>query len=75
MVEIRKNMHKDSMQELKNQYNFFLESKISYSSIVEKMGIYREPVESFSPRSVPAQQYRALWNEVKTKLKKKRKTK
>ena len=72
MVEIRKNMHKDSIETLKKQYPYFLESRIPYSSFVEKMGIYREPVGCFSPRSVPARQYEALWAEVK-KLEKKRK--
>jgi cellulose biosynthesis protein BcsQ len=72
MVEIRKNMHKDSMEELKKQYPEFLNTKVSYSSIVEKMGIHREPVGSFSPRSVPAQQYHLLWEEVKKILKKKK---
>ena len=70
MVEIRKNMHKSSMIELKKQYPAFLNSTIPYSSVVEKMGIYREPVERFSPRSVPAQQYRELWIEVIKILKK-----
>ena len=72
MVEIRKNMHKDSMDALKKQYPAFLNSAIPYSSVVEKMGIHREPLESFSPRSVPAQQYRNLWIEVKNILKKKK---
>jgi len=65
MVEIRKNMHKDSIETLKKQYPSFLESKIPYSSFVEKMGIYREPIGCFSPRSAPALQYQALWGEVK----------
>jgi chromosome partitioning protein len=72
MVEIRKNMHKDSIEALKNEYPFFLNNRIPYSSIVEKMGIHRQPVGSFSPRSIPAQQYEALWNEVKKVLKKKK---
>lgn len=72
MVEIRKNMHKDLIEELKKQYPFFLNNKIPYSSVVEKMGIHREPLGSFSPRSVPAQQYQALWGEVKKLLKKKK---
>jgi len=72
MVEIRKNMHKDSMAELKRQYPIFLNSRIPYSSIVEKMGIHREPVGSFSPKSIPAQQYQLLWGEVKKILKKKK---
>jgi cellulose biosynthesis protein BcsQ len=72
MVEIRKNMHKESIEELNKQYPVFLKSKIPYSSIVEKMGIHRKPVGNYSPRSVPAQQYQELWREVKKALKKKK---
>jgi len=70
MVEIRKNMHKDSIETLKKQYPFFLDTRIPYSAIVEKMGIHCQPVNNFSPRSVPAQQYELLWGEVKKVLKK-----
>ena len=72
MVEIRKNMHKDCIDALKKQYPAFLNNAIPYSSVVEKMGIHREPVERFSPRSVPAQQYRELWIEIKKILQKKK---
>jgi cellulose biosynthesis protein BcsQ len=72
MVEIRKNMHKDCIDALKKQYPAFLNNAIPYSSVVEKMGIHREPVGRFSPRSVPAQQYRELWIEIKKILKKKK---
>ena len=71
MVEIRKNMHKESIEALKKEFPFFLKSRIPYSSVVEKMGTHREPLGSFSPRSVPAQQYQALWGEVKKLIKKK----
>ena len=69
MVEIRKNMHKDSMIELKKKYPSFLDNRIPYSSIVEKMGIYRQPLGSYSPRSIPAQNYQAVWKEVKKTIK------
>jgi chromosome partitioning protein len=74
MVEIRKNMHKDSLEVLSKEFPFFLESRIPYSSVVEKMGIYREPIGSFSPGSVPAKQYQSLWREVKHRLKMAKKT-
>jgi cellulose biosynthesis protein BcsQ len=72
MVEIRKNMHKESLEDLTKQYPFFLKTRIPYSSFVEKMGIHREPVGCFSPRSVPAQQYQILWNEIKKLVKMKK---
>jgi cellulose biosynthesis protein BcsQ len=68
MVEKRKTMHQQSMAKLRGQYPFFLKTIVSYSSFVEKMGIYREPVGCFSPRSVPAGQYQLLWKEVKKQI-------
>ena len=71
MVEIRKNLHKESMIELKKRYPLFLENRIPYSSIVEKMGIFRQPIGDYSPRSIPAQNYRAVWGEIKRIIKNK----
>ena len=68
MVERRKILHRESLKQLATEHPFFLNTMIPYSSYVEKMGIYREPVGCFSPNSVPARQYQALWTEVKKYL-------
>ncbi len=64
MVEKRKKMHLGIMEKMSNQDGRFLKSRIPYSSDVEKMGIYREPIVRFRPRSVAAQSYSDLWNEI-----------
>jgi cellulose biosynthesis protein BcsQ len=64
MVDIRKNMHKQTMELLHKDKRFF-EYYIPYTSGVEKMGIYHAPVEAFAPSSYAAICYRALWNEIK----------
>jgi len=65
MVEKRKKMHQDLMTKLSKKNTHFLTSKIPYSSAVEKMGIHREPVFCFLPKSNAAESYEQLWREIK----------
>jgi len=65
MVENRKTLHREFLHKLRSQYPFFLNTRIPYSSNIEKMGVYRAPVGCFSQRSLPARQYQSLWEEVK----------
>lgn len=64
MVDIRKNMHNEVMQQLYKDKRFF-EYYIPYLSDIEKMGAHHAPLESFAPSSYAATCYRALWNEIK----------
>lgn len=68
MVEIRKNLHKDLMEKMHKKYNNILQAKIQYSSIIERMGIYREPVIKHRPKSIVSEQYQALWREIKERI-------
>jgi len=68
MVDRRKKMHREMATALFNQFEGILRSAIPYLSHVEQMGIYREPVPAFAPRSPAAQAYQALWAEVQTEL-------
>ncbi len=64
MVDIRKNMHKDTMQELYKDMRFF-EHYIPDLSDIEKMGTRNAPLEVFAPSSYAATCYRALWSDIK----------
>jgi chromosome partitioning protein len=64
MVDIRKNMHNDTMQQLYKDKRFF-EHYIPNLSDIEKMGINNAPVEVFAPSCYAATCYRALWNDIK----------
>jgi cellulose biosynthesis protein BcsQ len=66
MVEQRKKMHKESIESLRNKFHTFLRTEIPYSSVVEKMGLYRAPLGTFKANSIPAQRYAELWGEIKT---------
>jgi cellulose biosynthesis protein BcsQ len=68
MVDRRKKMHREMATALFNQFDGMLRSAIPYLSHVEQMGIYREPVPAFAPRSPAARAYQALWAEIQTEL-------
>jgi chromosome partitioning protein len=64
MVDIRKNMHIDTMEELIKDKKFF-SNYIPYLSDVEKMGIHQAPIAVFAPSGYAAKCYRDLWEEIK----------
>jgi cellulose biosynthesis protein BcsQ len=64
MADLRKNMHKEIMEELYKDKKFF-ENYIPYLSDVEKMGIHRAPIEQYAKSSYAAKCYRDLWEEIK----------
>ena len=68
LVDKRKKMHKELMATISRQFKAVLQSSIPSLSNIERMGIEREPVPAFSPRSGAANSYRELWQEVKTTL-------
>ena len=68
MVDRRKKMHREMATALFDQFDGMLRSVIPFRSQVEQMGIYREPVLAFAPRSSAAQAYHDLWAEIQTEL-------
>jgi cellulose biosynthesis protein BcsQ len=64
MVDIRKNMHTDTMDELIRDNKFF-SNYIPYLADVEKMGVYQAPIAVFAPSSYAAKCYQDLWEEIK----------
>jgi cellulose biosynthesis protein BcsQ len=65
MVERRKKMHWEIREEKLGDKRF-LKTTIPYSAVVEKMGIFREPVARFSGNSTAAQAYAELWREIRS---------
>jgi len=64
MVDRRKKMHRDIIEDFAASEKQHLPSFIPYSSVVEKMGFERRPVGDFAPRSAPAGAFQMLWNQV-----------
>ncbi len=67
MVEKRKKMHHDIIHEFRNTPGF-LSQTIPYNSEVEKMGIYRAPLNAVLPNSTAAKAYSDLWKELSSEL-------
>jgi cellulose biosynthesis protein BcsQ len=67
MVDLRKNMHHETMGELYKDKRFF-ENYIPYLSDIEKMGSFQAPLEEFARSSYAARCYRDLWEEIKEGL-------
>lgn len=64
MVDRRKKLHRDIVEDLSGQMENLLESSIPYSSAVERMGLNRSPVVSYAPRERAALAYESLWEEI-----------
>ncbi len=64
MVDHRKNLHHETMQQFYKDKLFF-RNYIPYLSDVEKMGTHQQPLFEFANSSYAAQCYRDLWNEIK----------
>jgi len=69
MVDYRKKLHQDWLQNPPIQIKKILKSYISYSTLVEKMGEHKLPIELFAAKTPVASSYRTLWQEIKSKLK------
>lgn len=68
MADRRKKLHRELSDSLSSRFDRFLTGVIPYSSDVEKMGLERQPVIAFAPRSAAAISYRQLWAEVQRTL-------
>ena len=68
MVQNQKKLHKDTIHSLRKQYKRFLSNEIPFSSDIEKMGIHRAPVLSYSKSKAAAKAYNALWQEIRGKI-------
>jgi len=64
MVEKRKKMHWELMRQLIKKKGV-LPALVPYLADIEKMGLFRAPVNVTAPRSMAAEAYADLWREVK----------
>ena len=68
MVDKRKSLHTEMMEQLPERYPDMLESSIPYASDVERMGVQRMPLMAYAPQNPAAKAYRSLWQEVKDRM-------
>jgi len=65
MLDRRKRLHTQILQDLPTQRPDIATSAISALSLIEQMSVHRAPVTAFAPRTAAARQYRELWREAR----------
>jgi cellulose biosynthesis protein BcsQ len=68
MVDRRKRLHRELVIELPRQLPAVAAAVIPAASVVERMGLDREPIVCSAPRSPAARAYATLWAEVSERL-------
>ena len=70
MVQIQKNLHKNTIDGMRQRYARFLKATIPFSADVENMGEYRSPVGAFARHRPANKAYEQLWREMRKKISK-----
>ncbi|MEN8131349.1 MAG: AAA family ATPase [Pseudomonadota bacterium] len=68
MVDRRKTLHREVVEQLPKERPELLSSPIPNASDVERMGLRREAVAAFAHTSIATQAYEALWEEIKGRM-------
>ncbi|MEQ8899818.1 MAG: AAA family ATPase [Roseovarius sp.] len=69
MVQGVKSLHGETVDEMKKAHKKrLMKAQIPFASEVERMGVHRAPVMATSPKSVAAQSYQALHDEVMDRI-------
>jgi cellulose biosynthesis protein BcsQ len=68
MVDRRKALHNEIVATLRETTPELLQTQIPSATQVERMGIHRDVVAAFAPRSKVARAYEQLWDEVEERL-------
>jgi chromosome partitioning protein len=68
MAQKRNRMHQEIVEKLPEKYPMFLKTVIPFTVEVEKMGIYRKPLLAYAKSLPVSAAYRALFEEIETKL-------
>lgn len=66
LVDRRKKLHHELMGEIAGQYPEVMKSCIPNASQVERMGVFKKPINDFAPACAAAQAYEELWSEIQT---------
>jgi len=68
MVDNRKNLHRELVEQVGVARSDVLDAQIPATSDIERMGVHRSPVTAAAPRSRSAVAYQALWSEIVARL-------
>jgi len=68
MVDRRKKLHRQMVEELRGGDRNFVDVQIPYSSEIERVGLLREPIVASHPRSRGSLAFHSLWTAVQDRL-------
>ena len=68
MLDRRKLLHRDVVEQLPREHPGLLRTAIPNAADVERMGLHRTVLEAFAPRGRAARAYRDLWSEIGERL-------
>lgn len=68
MLDRRRTLHRQTVDDLFRTRSDLLETAIPYSSTIERMAAEREPLPAFSPRSKATKAFESLWDEIEHRL-------
>ena len=68
MLDRRKLLHRDVVEQLPREHPGLLRTAIPTAADVERMGLHRTVLEEFAPRGRAARAYRDLWSEIGERL-------
>jgi cellulose biosynthesis protein BcsQ len=68
MVDGRKRLHREVMDQFAADHAGVLDTAIPAAADVERMGVHRTVIAEFAPRSKAAKAYEDLWREVRGRL-------
>lgn len=69
MVQKTKKLHKETMVMLRKDYKNFMQSYIPFSTDIERMGVHRAPVSTYSGKDFAANAYEKIWKSIEGKAK------
>jgi cellulose biosynthesis protein BcsQ len=68
MVDNRKTLHRELVEKVTADRRDVLTTQIPATSDIERMGVHRQPLPAFAPRSRSGKAYAELWDEVVSRL-------
>jgi len=68
MVDRRKGLHLEVIDQTRELFPSVLKTEVPYSSEIERMSVRRMPIPSYAPRSMPGEIYASLWKEIAAKM-------
>lgn len=64
MVQISKNLHKETMEDLRGKYRNVIKPYVPFSTDIERMGVYRAPVLTYAGKTAAAHSYQQIWDAI-----------